>query len=181
MLVVALAAACGGGDDAPGGDSDAAAPGADASGEVCDGAGPLTFGACVRADDSPCVSVADADARFLSLAPNDTVDLVVGFQGATMMALAVRADGIAPGTTASDYPRVDVGLDNADGERIASFFNGVPFEAVDGDTFEWLFVFLIVPGAGGELTGQILTASGSVVDTNGEARCGSVDVVAGEL
>lgn len=175
-----MLAGCGGGDD-PGGTADARAS-SDAGGDVCDGAGPLSIGACVLGDGSPCTSVTDTDAVFRALTSGDTVDLVVGFQGATMLALAVRADGIEPGTDGGDdRPRIDLGLDNADGARISSYFNGVAFDSVDADTFEWRFVFLVVPGAGAELTGQTLTASGNVTDTNGQVRCGAIEIEAGAL
>jgi hypothetical protein len=146
----------------------------------------LEVGRCLLGDQSPCTSPDDATASFSSLdGSSTTVAMVVGFQGATMFSLALRARNIEPGVDGQPEgdPLIDVSLFNPDEIQVANYFRRVRFEAVAGSsgTYEMRYVFLLVAGATDTLVGQVLTARASVSDRTGAVICGTGSFVAAGL
>lgn len=164
--------------------ADASDRAADAAAACADPIG-LTIGRCVEQGGMPCSSVTDTEPRFEAVGSGDSVPLVIGFQGAPMFALAVRATGIDPGmeSTPESQPRIDAELFDAAEQNLSNYSVSIPMPAVSGeaDTYEWLYVFLAVAGAGNELEGQPLTADLRVVDQANTTRCDTLAFTAGAL
>jgi hypothetical protein len=164
---------------------DGAVPGADGSTAACTDTVGLAIGRCVEEGGGPCSSVTDAQPHFEALATGGTVPLIVGFQGAPMFALAVRATGIDPGTEGDigGQPRVEAQLFDGANQNLSNYSVTIPMTPVgaEADTYEWLYVFLALPGAGNELEGQPLSAELRVEDSADTVRCDSLEFTADAL
>lgn len=181
-LVSVMACACGGSDSGDGDPAADASASNDAANVSCPTTPPAVIGRCVNTNQGPCSGPSN-DNAFAALAMGEVSPLVVGFQGATMMPIAVRATGIEPdggGDPALD-PEVRATLTDTTGQTAATYQNGVPFIEVVGEpgTYEMLDVYLIFSGDPTPLVNQTVTVTVSVTDRNGVVRCGELDVTAG--
>jgi len=146
-----------------------------AEGGACDG--PLELGRCELSTGGPCTGVPGEPAGFVAVAPGGTVPVVVGPQASSMVVLAARTRGIAPGDPASPAssanPTVEIHLLDAAGAELAAYRGRAAFVADPSDPT--LLVqpafFVIVDGALSSLTGT-LVAQATLRDAAGVTRCG---------
>jgi hypothetical protein len=177
LLALVAVAGCGGSTSDDGSADGGADSRADASAD-CDG---LSIGRCAVAGGASCSGVTSEDPSFAAVAAGGGIPLALGFQGAYMFPLAVRASGIYPGADGvpAEQPRVSAALVDGMERQVSAYSNNALMTPVAGSTdeYEWLYVFLLVPGAGDELIGDTFEVTGELVDRDGATRCGSLTFV----
>lgn len=152
---------------------DAATPRTDAA--TCDG--PLELGRCLRVDGTECIGLIGEPAVFTPVEPGGPIPIVVGHQGAHMLALAVRGRGFVGGDptqppASRDNPYVELFIEGEAGDIVAVFRSRLPF-APDPDDPSLLVqpgVFVVVDA----VPDATLVARATLRDRDGVTRCGSL-------
>ena len=147
----------------------------------------LEIGRCATVDGAPCSgSEAGAEAVFTAMPPEGGVAPVVGPQGSTMFALAVRAEGIEPGDPDAafsvDNPVLELELLAEGGGRLVSTYRGRGgFRPSAGAParFENALIFVIVDEPSAALREHRFEVRALLRDSAGTLRCGATQIFAG--
>ena len=147
----------------------------------CGSVARMEIGHCVLDAGGDCIGAATETYHFAGLSNGDGMRMVIGPQGSTMLVFLVRADGIDPGPLDverdSSHPLVQVGLyDSAAREQLSVFRSRVGFTE-DSGSYASRQLWVVVDALGSALEGRTISAVANLTDQNGEARCGTVNVV----
>ena len=172
-FAVALVA-CGSGDG--GEQADAGANDPDAQGSGC--TMPLEMGHCIDgATGGPCLDFEATNRQFMALQGGETVQPIVGPQGADMFVFAVRAAGVNPGT---DKNPPMVSLTAYYGEEDRGGFLSWPIFHPDAGMHVAPQLYTVVFDTA-SLIGETMRITGAVTDPSGTQFCGETTIVVGEL
>lgn len=148
-----------------------------ADGAPCGGA--LELGRCGLVDGGICTGTPGEPSVFVPMRAGDAVPAVVGPQAATMLVLAARTRGIAPGDPSMPAsranPTVEIRAVDGAGSEVALYRGRTTF-AIDPSDATLLVqpsFFVVVDGAASSLS-SALTAHATLSDATGATRCGSL-------
>lgn len=171
-----LLAACG---TASGTEGDAGGQAVDAGPRPCAEQRPLIIGHCVDdATGNPCVNFDSEERRFVALSSSDTVQPIIGFQGAPMFVMAVRGQGILPGE--DEAALVSVRIRNGD-QEIGGYQARpllIPGDAAGEMIAPQLYVIVFLAE---EAPGAVLDIRAEVADDAGGQWCAESSFVMGEI
>jgi len=156
-------------------------PGLDGGLEAVDCATAILveLGRCVGADGAPCDGT-EPRPRWDAMPAAGVLAPLVGPQGATMFALAARAQGIEPGDldrpASRANPVVSLALLDDGGDELSRLSSRSPFAPSEGlaDTWESAQLFVVVDHLPRELRGRSLRAEATLADRDGRLGCGSL-------
>lgn len=174
-LLGALSLSCGGPGDGDGGN-----PRTDGGGPVtgmCSGQPPAELGRCELVGGGECRGAPGEVSSFVALGGGATMRMVIGPQGAQMLVFAMRAPGIAVGSSGSDWPIVEVGLSN--GTRQLAYYMARQ-EFTGGGTPEALQLWVVIgEGVAGDIIGRSVGVVATVRDNTGLELCGTASITVG--
>lgn len=160
------------------GDSDAFCGSIGATGE------PLSIGRCeIGQTEQDCTGAPDESKTFVPLTDGDTMRIVQGFQGVTMLNFTVRAEEIDPGNPedrfSDENPIVELKLFRTSYSVVGRFRERVAFQPDPEDytAFIGADLFVLLGAEVPVRAGQTVTAVATVVDQAGQVRCGSVEFI----
>ena len=178
FALVMLCAACGGedGGEPPGGD------GGSATLSDCGDTPSMDLGRCEVTSGDDCTGADGEVNHFVPLSSGDSMRMVVGPQGSTMLVFMARAEGIDPGDPAtprdSGNPLVQVALlDASSGDQLTFYRSRMGFEESGGQYVSGQ-LWVVVDALASSLDGRSLVALAEVRDSAGAERCARVRVVA---
>jgi hypothetical protein len=140
----------------------------------------LELGRCeVVGSGAACIGVVGEMTEFVSLSDGAPVPIVTGPQGAQMFVFAVRTTGIAagdPDQPSDDDPLVDVIVRRTSYSVVARFRGrvGLAAEPDIDDAFVVSDLFVVIDAEAPVEGGQSLTARGTLRDSAGVERCGTL-------
>lgn len=161
------------------GDDDGTAPPVDGSmpdPRSCGSTPAMSVGRCVLTAGGDCRGAMGETYNFTPLSGGDSMTMVIGPQGSTMLVFMVQAPGIDPGdaATESTQPIVQVTLFDG-GSQLTVFRQRTAFTGSGPYVSGQLWV--VVDSVSSALAGHTITAVATLTDRNGQARCGIVNVV----
>jgi hypothetical protein len=144
----------------------------------CDG--ELELGRCLRVDGTECIGLIGEPAVFTPVADGGPIPIVVGHQGAHMLALAARGRGFSGGDPSEPpasrgNPQVELFIEDEAGEIVAVFRSRLPFapDPADPALLVQPGVFVVVD----DVPDAPLRARASLRDAAGVTRCGTLSFV----
>ena len=145
----------------------------------CEGQPPAELGHCQLEAGGDCVGAPGEASQFASLSDGQTMRMVIGPQGSTMLVFAVRAPDVDPGTSASNWPLVEVALlDGSTGRQLALYRGREEFVTGPGG-LQVLQIWVVIDDLAAELGGRSVVALATVRDSTGVELCGSARITVG--
>jgi hypothetical protein len=142
----------------------------------------LDVGRCGTGDDQvECAGAEGEEQAFVALLEGDPIELIQGFQGSRMFALAARTSDIDPGNTPEatpdDSPLLDANIYRVGYNTLGRTRGWTPFAADPDDVNSFIAtqIYVLVDDVG---SGEELTADIRIEDAQGVTRCGTLDFVA---
>lgn len=152
----------------------------------CDESPPLELGRCMQAGtDLECTGQTDEDLEFIGLNDGDSMQLVLGPQGAQMLLFLARGSGFDPGDPedvgSTDNPLIEMWLHDVDAdEEIARYRGYVAFTEGDGGSLVTAGgLFAITEHSPAQLADHRIDVEAALRDRDGALRCGRVQIAIG--
>jgi len=142
----------------------------------CGSVASMEVGRCTLDAGGDCQGAAGESFGLTPLSNGDSMQMVVGPQGSTMLVFLVRADGIDPGDTGPTRPLVQVSLFDTGARRQLTEYRQRADFVADGSGFRSQQLWVVVDALASELAGRNITATARLTDKAGAERCAIVNV-----